>query len=166
MDTTKRALPVLGIAVACLLVGSAGGAVAGRLVTSADIKDGTVRSADLQNHSVQPIDLGKKTTARLGTVTGYKVKKVTGDLVANGDQDGFGVSCPRGRVLLGASGYWLNDDRAPQVYQVDADTAAILGTNRWSGGEDSLTLIVACAKAGPGALSAKVLGGTPVKPVG
>jgi hypothetical protein len=166
MDTTKRALPVLGIAVACLLLGSAGGAVAGRLVTSADIKDGTIRSVDLRNHSVQPDDLGRKTSARLGAVTGYEVKAVTGDDVASGDQDGFAVSCPRGRALLGASGYWLNDDRAPQVYQVpnDPNTAAILSTNR-SGATDSLTLIVSCAKAGPGVL-AKAVGGVSLKPAG
>ena len=164
MDTTKRVLPVLGIAVACLLLGSAGGAVAGRLVTSADIKDGTVRSVDLDNHSVQPVDLGRKVTGRLGALTGYRVKPVTGDLVAPGVQDGFAVSCPKGRVLLGASGYWLNDDRSPQVYQVDADTAAILGTNRF-GDDDSLTLIVACAKPGPGVLP-KVTSAKPVKPVG
>lgn len=164
MDTTtKRALPVLGIAVACLLVGSAGGAVAGRLVSSADIRDGTVRSIDLQNHGVQPIDLGKKATDRLGAVTGYRVKKVTGDDVASREQNGFGVSCPKGRILLGASGYWLHDDRAPQVYQVDADTAAILSTNRTQT-TDSLTLIVACAKPGPGILSRAVVGST--KPIG
>jgi hypothetical protein len=164
MEQTKRALPVLGIAVACLLLGSAGGAVAGRLVTSADIKDGTVRSVDLANHSVQPVDLAKQATTRLGAVTGYRVKAVTGDAVAAGGEDDFAVSCPRGRVLLGASGYWLNDDRAPQIYQVDADTAAILSKNR-STIDDKLTLIVACAKAGPGVLP-KVISSTPLKPVG
>ena len=88
--------------------------MAGRLVTSADIKDGTVRSVDLHNHSVRPIDLAKQVTDRLGAVTGYKAKAVTGEQVAAGVTDDFAVSCPRGRVLLGASGYWLDDDRAPR----------------------------------------------------
>lgn len=53
----KKNLITVGVAGVVLALGTVGGAVAGSLVTSADIKNDTIRSADVRNHTLKPRDL-------------------------------------------------------------------------------------------------------------
>jgi hypothetical protein len=65
MKTTPRSVPVLVIAAVCLLLASTGGAVAGSLITSKQIKDNTITSRDIKNRTLTAKDLSKKTVTSL-----------------------------------------------------------------------------------------------------
>lgn len=54
-----RAVAVAGALAVTLLVGATSGAVAGRLVTSQDIQDGTIRSVDLGTNAVKNKNIGR-----------------------------------------------------------------------------------------------------------
>ncbi len=61
-----RSTPVVVlVAVACLLLGSAGGAVAGSMITGKQIKNGTVTGVDIKNRSLSAKDLSKPTVKAL-----------------------------------------------------------------------------------------------------
>ena len=88
----KRLNPLaLALLVAVLLVGTTTGAVAGSMITGAQIKDGTVTTKDIKNGTVA---LGDLATA---TRRGLQGARVSGELIAN---DGT----PHVAVLHGPSG--------------------------------------------------------------
>ena len=79
----SRAGIVLG-ATAILALSAGGGAVAAGLVTSADIKDETIRSIDIQNGAVKQHDLSAGVSSRLG-YTGAEWGIVDRNTNGNGD---------------------------------------------------------------------------------
>jgi hypothetical protein len=64
----KQIIAVAAAGAAVLTLGTAGGAVAGSLVTSHDIKDNTVRSIDLKDAGVKRVDLSKSINRSLAKV--------------------------------------------------------------------------------------------------
>ena len=65
-----RSLPAAALLGGALLLASTGGAVAGSMITGAQIKDGTVSSADVKNKTLQVGDLAPATLAKLRGKTG------------------------------------------------------------------------------------------------
>lgn len=69
MKTFLRSTPALVVGLAVLLlVTTTGGAVAGSLITSAQIQDGTVTSADIRNKTITAKDLAKSARGLAGPV--------------------------------------------------------------------------------------------------
>ncbi|GAA4708292.1 hypothetical protein [Nocardioides conyzicola] len=60
-----RYVPVLAAAAVLLLLGSTGGAVAGSLITSKQIKDNTITTKDIKNKTLTTQDLSSKTVKSL-----------------------------------------------------------------------------------------------------
>ena len=93
-----RYAPVIAIAAVCLLLGSTGGAVAGSLITSKQIKDNTLTTKDIKNKTIAAKDLAPGTVKSLKgkngvsawetipsgkTVTGYFFQSnVSGSVIA------------------------------------------------------------------------------------
>jgi hypothetical protein len=61
----RKALALAGAAAALVALGSTGTAVAGSLIGSADIQDGSIRSVDIMNGKVKIHDLSPKAVAKL-----------------------------------------------------------------------------------------------------
>jgi hypothetical protein len=61
----RKTLALAGAAAALVAVGSTGTAVAGSLIDSADIQDGSIRSVDIMNGKVKVHDLSPKAVAKL-----------------------------------------------------------------------------------------------------
>src|SRR4051812_9234823 len=61
----RKTLALAGAAAALVAVGSTSGAVAGHLVGSADIRDGSIRSVDIKDGHVRTSDLSADTVAKL-----------------------------------------------------------------------------------------------------
>jgi hypothetical protein len=69
MQTHIRIAPVLLLSVG-LMVASTGGAIAGSLITSAQIKDNTVTTADVKDGTLKTADLARATRTALSGATG------------------------------------------------------------------------------------------------
>jgi hypothetical protein len=61
----RPTLPVIALAAGALLLGSAGGATAGALVTGAQIKDGSITGIDVKDRSLATRDLTRPTVRQL-----------------------------------------------------------------------------------------------------
>lgn len=88
---SRRLVPLALGAVACLLAGSTGGAVAGGLVTGSQIKNGTVTGKDVQNRSLSTSDLAPSTLTTLRGARGP-----AGPAGAAGEDGGPGRPGPAG----------------------------------------------------------------------
>ena len=64
----RKTLAIAGVAAALVAVGSAGTAVAGSLIGSADIENESVRSVDLKNGSVERADLSNPVNDALASI--------------------------------------------------------------------------------------------------
>ncbi len=84
-ELTRLKIPTIVLAVVALVIGVSSGAVAAKLITGKDIKDGTVTSADIKNGTLVTKDLKHKgvngNRLQKATVDGAKLKKGT---VGNG----------------------------------------------------------------------------------
>ena len=78
MNLTRLKIPTIVLAVVALIVGVSSGAMAAKLITSKDIKDGTIVTKDLKKNGINGNRLSKGTVngAKLqgGTVAGAKLK--------------------------------------------------------------------------------------------
>src|SRR5262245_7159639 len=81
MKHTQLKIPTIVLAVVALVVGVSSGAVAGKLITGADVKNGSLTGKDIKNGSLTSKDIKKGTikTDRLkdGAVTSAKIKDGT-----------------------------------------------------------------------------------------
>lgn len=106
---TGSTLGTIAAAAAILAVGAAGGAVAGGMVSSAQIKNNTIQSVDVHNNSLKGIDIkdGSIGAADLGagSVKSAKLGKIvvrsTQKSVATGQGAFAQVSCNPGETLIG-----------------------------------------------------------------
>ena len=78
MNLTRLKIPTIVLAVVALIVGVSSGAMAAKLITSKDIKDGTIVTKDLKQNGINGNRLSKGSVngAKLqgGTVAGAKLK--------------------------------------------------------------------------------------------
>lgn len=70
MTFLPRSTPVLVLLAGALVVGASGGAVAGAMITGAQIKNGTVTSADIKNGNLGTVDLSTAAKSALQGQTG------------------------------------------------------------------------------------------------
>lgn len=61
----KQTVSVVAAATAALVLSTTGGAVAGSLITSERIKDGTIQSRDIRNNTITRADINDRTEAAL-----------------------------------------------------------------------------------------------------
>lgn len=152
MSPLPRSTPAFVILAGALLVGASGGAVAGAMITGAQIKDGTVSGADIKNFSIGSQDItpgAKQTFLQPSPVSGYEVVKdqIT---VAGSVFGSIKVSCPAGKVVTGAGSFWGQTSVAPQTYpNSSTPTEAFIaeGINP-SPNDNLLVLTVFCVEAG------------------
>lgn len=108
----KRTIVVTTALAGALLAASATGAVAGSLVTSAQIKDNTVRSVDVRDGAVHKVDLSKGVNAALTKVgtNGKDGKDGVSNLITGagytstweaGEYGETVETCPTGQYAIG-----------------------------------------------------------------
>ncbi|WP_193611680.1 hypothetical protein [Nocardioides lijunqiniae] len=139
--STPAALLLCG---AVLLAGS-GGAVAGSMITGAQIKNGTVTSADLKNKTVKPSDLSPATTRKLQRVGAYQ--RVTQSVVvAPGDNGQIAAQCAPGSMVLGVAAHWQLSFAGPQTLINPANTVGMAYGINNAGANDTLIVDVTCGR--------------------
>jgi hypothetical protein len=131
------ALAVGGLAVAITLAG-AGGAVAGHLVTSADIKDHTIQGKDIKSATIPASELTASARKSLHTVPGYVLASKQGSMPAETGASTFTAFCPKGKVALGG-GYRLDGSGV----SVLADSVSDAQMSGWTfqGANDGVTTV-------------------------
>jgi hypothetical protein len=94
----------VGVAMGVVVLSGGGGAVAARLIGSAQIADNAIRSVDVRDDGLRPRDLrpGLRETWR-SALTGYEVQHRR--FIVAEDLTEFSINCPEGKVVLGA-GEW------------------------------------------------------------
>ena len=142
-----RSTPAAVVLCGAVLLSASGGAVAGSMVTGAQIKNGTVTSADLKNRSVKPADLSPTTTRRLQRVGAYE--RITKQAVVAGDNGQIAAPCAAGSMVLGVAAHWQLSFAGPQTVINEANTVGMsFGTNN-SGANDTLIVDVTCGRVAP-----------------
>ncbi|CAN5523137.1 hypothetical protein BH11ACT8_BH11ACT8_33870 [soil metagenome] len=123
-----------------LTVGSAGGAVAGSMITGKQIKDGSIKTVDIAPATQKKL----RGVASLTTVTRQS------DSTPDGVVAQVEASCVGGREVLGAVAFWNNQHTVAEVYpaQTTSKTTYIAFSENVSGGGDVLTLTIKCALRG------------------
>ncbi len=146
-----KVLPaVVGGAVA-LLLASTGGAVAGKLVTGADVRDGSLTGRDLRNGSVRAVDLDDDVRDPLQRIGHFKRYTKTSAPVAEGETAYVSLTCPAANAVraISAGAEWELDEGIDSV-----QVAPNAGTdNGWhatglnsDGVDDRLVLSVTCGR--------------------
>jgi hypothetical protein len=117
MNRIARLAPAAVLTAAVVVSASAGGAVAAKMVTGKDIKDGTVTAADVKNGSLTGKDVktGSIGAADLGTgvrkkldkpnVVGYQVVTETVSIPTAGQGQAIAF-CPAGKVAVTGGAQW------------------------------------------------------------
>lgn len=117
MNRTARLVPALVLSVAVIGSASAGSAVAAKLITGQDIKNGTVASIDVKNGSLTGKDVkngalqeaklapGVKNKLNKPNVNGYQVVTSTVSVPTTGHERAFAF-CPAGKVALTGGAQW------------------------------------------------------------
>lgn len=123
-DNRMRHAPLVLLAVVLLLIGTAGGAVAAKLITGKDVKDssltgkdvktGSLTGTDVKDGSVGAKELSSSARTSLkgnaGTpgVSGYENVVAVSSLTPNGNVAALTLAyCPRGKKALGGGAYWV-----------------------------------------------------------
>ncbi|MCX6398883.1 MAG: hypothetical protein NTX33_02990 [Propionibacteriales bacterium] len=132
------------VAVVAVAAGS-GGAVAGALITGAQIKDGTVASVDLKNDSVTTTDMTIATRRLFRTIGKPTIVSTSEQDVAPGSTGSIQATCPAGTVGVSGSGGWFNGAAAVIYPDATAKNWYAYGENT-QGTTDSLYLTVICLK--------------------
>ena len=103
---------LVSIAVACLLLGSTGGALAGSLITGKDIKNSSLTGKDIKDKSLTDKELSAAALAALTGPTGakgapgqnaYQIVDGPQTSVSGGQTTSIHLDCPAGTAVLGAS---------------------------------------------------------------
>lgn len=117
MRLLPRSTPVLVLLAAALLLGASGGAVAGAMITGAQIKDNTVTTADIKNGNLAAKDLSKAARASLKGQTGKQPGIAALEFVENespvvgAGESGFATAlCPVGKRPISVTADWLGSN--------------------------------------------------------
>ncbi|WP_341928119.1 hypothetical protein [Nocardioides psychrotolerans] len=152
MTALPRSAPVLVLLAGALVLGASGGAVAGAMITGAQIKNGTITGADIKNFSIGSKDItpgAKQTFLQPSAVSGYEVVREQVS-VAGSTQGSIQVSCPEGKVVVGAGSFWGQTSVAPQTFPNGGSpetTFVAEGLNPIAS-DNLLVLSVYCVEAG------------------
>lgn len=152
---TLRGIPALLVLALALVLGAGTGAVAGTLVTSKQIKDGTIKSVDVHDGTLQTADFSTDARDDLrgdpgpAGVSGYQVVQGTLE-VPGGSLQSTILLCPVGTVVMG-SAVNISDPGADE-YAQDAMYANGQGIVYWgyNGGvaQRIVTASISCATFG------------------
>lgn len=141
MEKAPRSLPAIIVLAIALVIASTGGAVAGGLITSKQIKDNTIKSKDVHDGTLTVADLSSDTVTSLKGATGPQGPAgpagptgqtgpkgadgapgvsgrvlVTGDASLGAGGSGFAqATCPAGTVVWGGGGELLTTNDGVQV---------------------------------------------------
>jgi hypothetical protein len=148
---TRRLLPAALAVAGLVVVSGTSGAVAGAMITGADIKDGTVTGKDIKDGSLGYQDTSRALDREHRKVGGYKLIRKT-QVVAQGDGiNGLTASCPTGRQILGMTAYWVAAADVPQLVPQGDRTRTVRAYGRsTSGGQtDTATIVLYCGRTTP-----------------
>ncbi|HWJ80798.1 MAG TPA: hypothetical protein VNS55_01070 [Nocardioides sp.] len=137
-----RGLPALLVLAVTLVLGATSGAVAGGLITSAQIKDGNVRSVDIKDGTVGLADLSQN--IRTGLLHGFEVRVASSGAIDPGGTTSVRADCPDGKVALGGSVDWGTED-ADVTTSYRGSTYFVGRGRNTVGGADTLVVVVTCA---------------------
>jgi hypothetical protein len=155
----------LTLLLGAVLVSASGGAVAGSLITGAQVKDSSLTGKDVKNQSLEKTDLSAAAVAALRGANGTNgtngppgtpgangvsglVRLDEGKPVAAGTPSQLGKDCPAGKTLISAAGQWVSSSAAVQIVYEDADSARVYTTGIPTA--DTLSIQIVCITA-PGA---------------
>lgn len=152
--TTLRSAPAIAVAALALTLSATGGAVAGSLITGAQIKDNTVTTKDLRDGTIRTVDVSAAARAALQGDTGpagppgISGYEQVGDTtpVASGATGTAAAQCPAGKQVLGVTGwFWSGVPNGVQT-RIQGSYGIAYGTN--SLGFDTVLVVqVTCAYA-------------------
>ena len=150
-----RSLPAVAVLGGVVLLAASGGAVAGTMITGAqikngtvaspDLKDGGVTSLDLKDKTVKPADLAPATVQSLQRVGGYQ--RVNAQVqVAPADNGQVAAQCPSGTQVLGVAAHWVTSFAAAQTLINPANTVGISFATNNLATPDTLVVDVTCGR--------------------
>ncbi|MEO9322406.1 hypothetical protein ABFT23_02895 [Nocardioides sp. C4-1] len=172
-----RSLTAVALLAAGLTLGSAGGAVAGSMITGKQIKDGTVTSADLKDRTIQVKDLAPSAVAALrgargatgpagpagpagptgptgpqgpttsGAVSGWVVVQNEWPKPANTSAF-HSLTCPDGKRVLGGSAFWVSSN-APTQMAIAQGGGSVLGLSPGVPNADTFRIRITCGTIAP-----------------
>lgn len=161
----RMLLGLVGIATVLLMIGGAGGAVAGSLITGKQIKDGSISSADVKDKSLAAADLAPAARAALSGQTGPAGTTgpagpagPAGAAGARGAQGERGTAGPAGPTGMSALTYRSKTLSADWLIDLtrfcNADERAISGDVRTAATGDAVPVVAQSTpiKAGYGAV--------------
>lgn len=170
MNLFRRTAPTLALLSAVLVVGASGGAVAGAMITGAQIKNGTVTTLDVKDGNLKAKDLSAAARSSLkglqgdpgadgvqgpqgvpgpqgdpgpSTIPGYELLFQDEAVTAN-NAASLEVSCPAGKKVLGTSAFWVTSSIAVQAV-TSFDGAKGTGFTPGIGTNDTLRVRIVCA---------------------
>lgn len=131
---TALRIAATGGAIAVLIgLAGAGGAVAAKLITSADIKDGTIQTRDISPAALSSFQ----------SLQGYEIVRNEVAVAADTDASLVGT-CPGSKRALSVSGFFDHSNVAVVAIPLSDGTGGLLlGHN--SGAADTLNIRVVCA---------------------
>jgi hypothetical protein len=163
-----RVLPAAVVLAAVVAVSASTGAVAGAMITGADIKNGSVASADIKNNSVTGKDVKNRalTAADLSAATVVTFEGGAGPAgpagptgfiglqqvektlaVESGATINLVITCPDGKKMLGIAASWTDsvDPTATKVTNLTSGTGYAKNT---TGSTQTLRVTATCAVTG------------------
>ena len=154
MSLFTRTTPVLVLLAAALVVGASGGAVAGAMITGAQIKNNTVTTSDIKNGSLSAKDLSSAARTSLKGKTGPQgpaglagLEVVeSGTLLGSGEDGYASAACPAGKRPISVTGDWLggNQPTGTRLGETLGGSGYAYGINT-SVANDTLRVQVLCA---------------------
>lgn len=145
--TTSRTLLAAGLLTAGLVVGSTAGAVAGTVITGANVKDGSLTGLDVKDASLGAKELSAGAVKTLtapaaGAVSGYATVETNRSLAA-GTPTVLSATCPSGKYVLGGSAFWATSNESVQ-FAISSDFRAGLAYTNGIGSADVVKVRITC----------------------
>jgi hypothetical protein len=159
----------LAVAAVALVLSGAGGAVAGSMITGAQIKDGTITTTDVKDRTLRTTDLAPSTRSDLrgprgargargpggqdgadgqpgdAGVLGYEVVTDSAAVAAGYSGHVF-VECPAAKRALGGAAYRESSNQAVQL-TISPDGSSANAYAAAVPGDDTVVLRLICATA-------------------
>lgn len=145
----RRLAPAALVLAGLVAVSGTTGAVAGAMITGADVKDSSLTGRDIKDGSIGYQDTSLALDREHRKVGGYQVVRASVQ-IDDGDTNSVTATCPAGRSLLGTSAWWANSTDAVQVeiksYAGYTRRATAWGRNQ-TGQDDTVVLALFCGRA-------------------
>lgn len=116
-NSTARHAPLVLLAAVLLVVGTAGGAVAAKMITGKDVKNSSLTGKDIKNGSLGASELSGSAKASLKGnagangapgISGYENVLAQSVLTSTGNVTASVLAfCPRGKKAVGGGAYWV-----------------------------------------------------------